>query len=257
MLIKSETAGRVIDSDLLKRKVVEWGATLVGIGDISTGLVPEFSRIPVAISIAVKHPDGRGRLQAGHLRAYSNQFADVDELLESIQNRIATLLKTRGWRTLAIPPDSAKPDGRFVSILYSLFPHKTAATCSGLGWIGKSGLLVTPEYGPRLSWATVLTDAPLEVCPTPSTKSQCGNCCQCVRACPASAIRNINWKRTGTTALFIDVKACAAYLKYSAQYFHQYICGLCVLACPLGAPKHLRPVRAQETSSPSEGSPEH
>ncbi|MHB9093589.1 MAG: hypothetical protein ACYC21_02860 [Eubacteriales bacterium] len=34
--------------------------------------------------------------------------------------------------------------------------HPPAATCAGLGWVGKNGLLVTKEYGARLGWATVL-----------------------------------------------------------------------------------------------------
>ncbi len=34
---------------------------------------------------------------------------------------------------------------------------------AGLGRIGKSCLLITPEAGPRVHWATVLTDAPMQV----------------------------------------------------------------------------------------------
>lgn len=225
---------KTIDSEQLKAKIIEWGATLVGFGDVSTGLAPEFRHIPKAISLAIKHPVDRGTYKCGSMTAYSNQHEEVDQVLESVQKKITTLLKSQGWRTLAIPPDSAKADGRLVARLYPLFPHKTAATCAGLGWIGKSGLLVNSVYGARLSWATVLTDTPLEVSHKPIMESKCGSCSKCVNACPVSAIRDVNWKRGVTAEPFIDIKACADYMSYTAKVFHKYICGLCVLACPLG-----------------------
>lgn len=236
-LLRRENHMRAIDSEELKARITEWGATLVGFADVSVGLAPEFRHIPRAIAIAVKHPMYRGTYKCGSMTAYSNQYEDVDRILQSVQKKATTLLKSQGWRTLAIPPDSARADGSFVSKIYSLFPHKTAATCAGLGWIGKSGLLVNPLYGARLSWATVLTDAPLEVSRTPYMKSKCGSCVRCVNACPASAIRNVNWQRGEKAELFIDVNACADYMGYTVKVFQKYICGLCVLACPLGGRK--------------------
>ena len=226
-----------IDSVKLREMILEWGATLTGYADVSTGLAPELRSMPNAIAIAVKHPADRGTYKCGSMMAYSNQHEDVDQVLATVQKKITTYLKTRGWRTLAIPPDTARVDGTFISRLYSLFPHKTAATCSGLGWIGKSGLLVNLEYGARLSWATVLTDAPLEVSQEPYRESKCGSCQRCVNACPASAIRDVKWRRGEKAELFIDVKACADYMGYTVKVFQKYICGLCVLACPLGSKK--------------------
>lgn len=227
---------RTIDSGELKSKVLDWGATVVGFGDVHIRLAPEFSHLPNAISIAVKHPVDRGIYKCGSVTAYSNQYEDVDRVLETVQKKITAFLKMQGWRTLAIPPDSARADRRFIAKLYTLFPHKTAATCSGLGWIGKSGLLVNPVYGATLSWATVLTDAPLDVCQTPYMESSCGNCTRCLDACPAKAIKDIRWKRGNKAEVLIDVKACADYMGYTVKLFQKYICGLCVLACPMGKP---------------------
>ena len=229
-----EINAKTIDSEELKEKIAGWGVSLVGFGDVSIGLAPEFRHISRAISLAVRHPKYRGTYRCGSMIAYSNQYEDVDLILESVQKKITTLLKLQGWRTLAIPPDSAKPDGSFVSKLYPLFPHKTAATCSGLGWIGKSGLLVNSVFGARLSWATVLTDAPLQVHPTPYTEGKCGSCSRCVNACPVSAIGNTNWQRGEKAVPFIDVDTCADYMSYTVKVFQKYICGLCVLACPVG-----------------------
>ena len=49
----------------------------------------------------------------------------------------------------------------------AMFSHKMAAHLAGLGWIGKSCLLVTPQYGPRVRWTTVLTDYPFSMAGTP------------------------------------------------------------------------------------------
>ena len=75
--------------------------------------------------------------------------------------------------------------GTFISKLYSLFNHKMAATSAGLGWIGKNGLLISTDYGPRLSLATVLTDAPLEP-DAPMEHSLCGECMLCMKHCPVA-----------------------------------------------------------------------
>lgn len=70
---------------------------------------------------------------------------------------------------------------------------KVAATLAGLGFIGRSTLVITPEYGPRVRWITVLTDLELEP-DKPFTKDLCSEqpLCRngglCIRACPYSAI---------------------------------------------------------------------
>jgi epoxyqueuosine reductase QueG len=42
-------------------------------------------------------------------------------------------------------------------------PHKTVATRAGLGWVGKSALLISDRFGAALRLTSVLTDAPLPV----------------------------------------------------------------------------------------------
>ena len=44
----------------------------------------------------------------------------------------------------------------------TVLPHKTVATRAGIGWIGKSALLVTEQYGSMIRISSILTDAPLE-----------------------------------------------------------------------------------------------
>lgn len=221
--------------DKLYEKILQWGASLAGFGDVRVGLAKEFKHIPVAISLAIKHPaTERSIIKKNGVTAYTNQYPEVDKKLKDIQKRIVTHLRMNGWYALAIPPDTAEKEHRFISKLFPLFQHKTAATCAGLGWIGKSGLLINKRYGPRLSWGTVLTNAPLPVCKHPYLKGTCGSCKKCVDICPGTAIQDVEWIRESRAQVKINVFQCAQQLERNYKALGQHICGLCVLACPLG-----------------------
>ena len=84
------------------------------------------------------------------------------EMLSKLQRLAQEWLRSRGYLNLVIPPDSDRRKDKLITKLYKLFCHKTAATCSGLGWVGKNGLVINRQYGSKLSWATVLTNAPLD-----------------------------------------------------------------------------------------------
>lgn len=227
-----------IDSDTFLKIARSWGATLVGIGDVSIGLAGEFRHIPLAISLAIAHPPvEEGLFSKDSVTAYSNQFPEVDARLELIQARVSSYLRSQGWNAFVIPPDTGKQDSRFAARLYPLFPHKTSATCAGLGWVGRNGLLVTKEYGARLSWGTVLTNAPLKVCEKPYVKSHCGNCKLCKQACPSGAIRGNDWSRDNGNKPLIDVEKCARQLSLNHQVIGKYICGYCMVVCPVGVEK--------------------
>lgn len=228
------TSSGWLDGDRFIRQLKGWGATLAGVGDVREGLAREFIHLPNAISIAVEHPPlYQCLVKNGRITAYTNQFPIIDARLDKIQKKIAGFLRNQGWKAFIIPPDTDKKNPRFAARLFPLFPHKTAATCAGLGWVGKNGLLVTREYGARLSWATVLTDAPLDCSTEPYLTGQCKGCSRCVAACPARAISPAEWVRENTGQSKINTTACARQLTENFQALGLYICGLCIAACPL------------------------
>ena len=64
------------------------------------------------------------------------------------------------------------------------------AVDAGLGELGRNGLLVTPQFGPRVRICKVLTDLPLEP-DKPidfGVQEYCEKCKKCLENCPAGAI---------------------------------------------------------------------
>lgn len=101
----------------------------------------------------------------------------------------------------------------------SLLPHKTLAVLAGVGWIGRNNLLVTENYGCRLTLSTVLTNAPLPPDPARESPSRCGSCMACVRACPVGALSGRAWSQDRQRDDIVNVYACR-------------LCMRCMQVCP-------------------------
>ena len=154
-------------------------------------------------------------------------YSVVTPMLDVVAQRVQQELQAEGFRTLHVP--GSMPYNR--KTLKSLFPHKLAAHLSGLGWIGKSCLLITPEFGPRVRFVTVLTDAPLQA--GKSLNKKCGKCKRCVEACPVKAIKGIEFRPEESVEDRFDTWKCE-------QYRRTNPCGLCVAACPYGSPANVK-----------------
>lgn len=201
----------------LRKELLGFGADVVGFAGLKGYMPDEIAHLEQAISIGVARKLNE----------------DTLDILVKLQKRAVRFLKSRGYRMLAIPPDSDRKKGTFVSKLYTLFNHKMAATSAGLGWIGKNGLLISPDYGPRLSLVTVLTDAPFEP-DEPIEHSQCGSCSLCATYCPSNAITGSDWSRSLPFVELVRLDACRSHKKAKRATYGKPNCGLCINICPYG-----------------------
>jgi len=109
---------------------------------------------------------------------------------------------------------------------------------AGLGYVGKSQLLITPKYGPRVNLGVVLTDAPL--IPNDPYEGNCPNACKlCENHCPSGAI----------SQEIYDARKCQKYIDNveNMRLFSRYFaseCEMCMLVCPQGEVKW--PYRGEE-----------
>lgn len=210
----------------LKARALELGFDLFGVADI-TGLREGFlleagtrDRFPLAISLGKGLSDAvlediRDRPTALYLHHYrqTNYFLDRGAFL------LADHIRKQGFLSLAVAASQIvdwENQRAHVS-------HKHVGRAAGLGWWGRNNLLVNPDLGSRFRLVTVLTDMPLE--PDRALDRDCGDCYDCVAACPARAIKNT---REG-----FDHRACYETLKDFRRkgYTPQFICGICVRDC--------------------------
>jgi epoxyqueuosine reductase QueG len=144
-------------------------------------------------------------------------FGTYDDLGKAA-NRIAEFLREHGYAAQA-----DHPLGGLV-----LFPP--LAQKAGIGWIGKHGLLITPEFGPRVRLAAVYTS--IENLPFVDSNDHgwiekyCKTCGICVNQCPPQAI--LEGTMTHDTGRVTNIKQQECF-EYFAQY---YGCSICVKVCP-------------------------
>jgi epoxyqueuosine reductase len=96
-------------------------------------------------------------IQCGPNQAYADEYVRVNNRINKLAGTLAAELRDRGYRACAL----AASERTDLINLAGDFPHKTAATQAGLGWIGRHCQLVTWKFGPWVRLGTVFTDIEL------------------------------------------------------------------------------------------------
>jgi len=114
----------------------------------------------------------------------SSSFSKQIELLERIALKVSNFIENKNFKTLIIHPE----DRVDLAGERGLISNKAVAKAAETGWLGKSLLLVTLNFGPRVRLVSVFTDMPLV--PDNPLKCQCKDCQMCITACPERALKN-------------------------------------------------------------------
>ena len=218
------------------------GADFFGVADLSDAhdaILDQggagIAKYPRAISMGISLFDDvvdrlPQRLEGAVAIDYRHHCYDViNQRLDNITSRLSSILQGDGYRVFPIPASKRVDDEK----LSGIFSHKMAAHLAGLGWIGKSCLLVTPENGTRVRWATVLTDASLNVTGEPMSE-QCGTCNQCVEICPVKAFTGEPYRTGEPRETRYDASKCDRYFDWLEEKGKLSVCGMCLYICPIG-----------------------
>lgn len=188
-------------------------------------------RFPFALSWAIPmNPQIMVNIQNGPNQAYADEYIRVNRLINEVSAALAAEITLRSFRAEALAA-SERTDK--VDIIGD-FPHKTAATRAGLGWVGRHCQLITRPFGSWIRLGTVLTDMRIQ-CGTPKERNSCGQCTSCVEACPAQALKGNAWYPGIPREELLDVQVCDQWKKeHYFQYHNGHNCGICSAVCPYG-----------------------
>jgi len=239
-VLDRHTIGRLLRS----RDVAAWG---VAANDPK--LDPLAPDLPTAVAMLMRLDPAVVRgLRHGPTEDYREEYRRVNAALDAATATLSSALREHGCAADAVPAttDSLPRGSARVAVADALggeagvfggngsapFPHKTAATQAGLGWIGKTALFVSADFGPAVRLATVFTDLPLPA-GTPVLDGRCGDCRACIDACPADCGRDVRWRAGMPRSRLFDADACSRHMASAYGDRTESVCGICIAACPL------------------------
>ena len=134
----------------------------------------------------------RARVVRSNIYLYMGHFVQ-DDLLAYLATRIAWKLEEKGFQCMPMPttstPYSRTPELDWAQFFFP-WSNRHAAVMCGLGEFGYSNIVLTPEYGPRIRFNSVITEAEFEYTPLLSEKVCLREKCRkCLDACTAGAIQ--------------------------------------------------------------------
>lgn len=211
------------------RKTAEWmahgmGAVVFGVADLgevtdesdevslsglTTGICFGYRLSDVVLEGITDHPT----------RTYQYHYRQVNTLLDQIGLRLTTYIHNLGHRAFPVPSSQIVSWERLTGHI----SHRAVGRLAGLGWIGRNNLLVNPQHGARMRYATVMTDLALPA--DQPLEDGCGGCTACVSACPGGAI--------GEEPGDFNLEKCKETIEEIRKPANigSRICGICVKAC--------------------------
>ncbi len=137
--------------------------------------------------------------------------------LGKVVNSAAEFLREHGYAAQA-----SHPLGGVV-----LYPR--LARLANLGWQGRHGMLITPQFGPRVRLAAVFTSISNLLItnnnPHSWIESYCKTCDICIKTCPVNAIYTDPIKKDNGIITHIDVNKCFPY------FLENHGCSVCMDRC--------------------------
>jgi len=217
-------------TERVKALALDLGIDLVGVAHASSfreapsGHRPEslLRRARSVVTMALHLPDASFELAPS--REYSASYLVANAELNRVAFRVARFLEREGHRALQVP---ASPPYDYERNMGDL-SHRHAGQLTGIGVIGKSNLLLSERFGPRMRLVSVVTDAALEA-DEPLAVDLCKDCEECIRGCPSKALQG---------PFRIDKKLCDGYHVEAGRKLQledgEQICGVCIRLCPVG-----------------------
>ena len=191
------------------------------------------SVVVAAMSYRSSYPESRDIRQPG--RVWISRYAWGRDYHKLMRKRLVAVGR---WISAAVPGSTWRVCVDTAPIL-----EREWAARAGIGWIGKSTMLINRRFGSELFLGVLLTDVEIE--PNPPASAHCGSCTACLDACPTRAL---------IAPGVLDSRRCIAYLtvehrgaidadRQKLLGHHVAGCDICNEVCPFTrrAPTDIHP----------------
>jgi epoxyqueuosine reductase QueG len=210
----------------IRQVVLDAGFDLAGFAPISAAKASlAWARTVVVTAIAAVDEAFDYQIFAaygGHLRWHKFAY----EILVATGYRAAASLAGMGVRAEPLVYDDS----------IAVIDLKEAARQAGLGTQGLNGLLITPQFGPRVRLGALFLDA--ELAPDrPIDDYPCASCTRCWGACPTRALGPDGLDRSRCLGEFAPDAAMVALQREMLRWLSPRTrrqCTGCVTSCPIG-----------------------
>lgn len=188
--------------EAIKQYAYELGADLIGIGDIDRCrhapimMSPQgvFPGAKTVVVMGIHHPDAcielGGEQHPQDIGPYSVQYL-MNSRLDEMSYRMATFLEEQGCGAIPICSSNIWRYNSYKDLKAVFAPDVSniyMPVVAGLADMGYNGLALTPEYGARNRFITIITDAEVEPDPLIPPGTICDNCMLCRKHCPSQAL---------------------------------------------------------------------
>ncbi|MGA2225334.1 MAG: reductive dehalogenase domain-containing protein [Syntrophobacteraceae bacterium] len=220
------------ESEQIKALALSFGADLVGIAELNPNWAFKGVNLThrYAIVIAEAMPYQFCRYQENSIKAAMGAKAAIDFF-------------NGGGRVSLFLADAIRKMGYPARAHYESWSQVMTipvAIDAGLGEMGRNGLLITPEYGPRCRFSVVTTDLPL----LPDKPRRmgiarfCEGCNKCAEACPIKAVpMGSPSVCRGLLKWQVDLQKCFKYWYKGDDSWAR--CLACMTTCPWNKPDNL------------------
>lgn len=220
---------RVIDAETLEELILvskSFGASGIGFASVPQAWVFRELAIRYTNAIVLTMEMSKSRMDKAPSSDTAVMVHETYNQLGQISNRIAGWLRGRGYAAHAGHP------------LGGMALYPPMAQAAGLGWRGIGGLIVTPEFGPRVRLAAVFT----EIGNLPVYEGDehawildfCETCRRCIRECPPDAFYDEPIYHENGLVTVLDSEKCFPY------FATNHGCSICIKVCPFNRQSYER-----------------
>jgi epoxyqueuosine reductase QueG len=202
----------------LRKFALAAGASGIGFSEVPQKWVFKDTAICYTMAIVLTMQMDKARMDMAPNPDTAVMVHETYNQLGQVSNKIADWLRERGYAAQAGHP------------LGGMALYPPMAQLAGLGWRGVSGLVIIPEFGPRVRLAAVFTE--IENLPVYEGDEHawvldfCTSCKRCIRECPSDAFYEEPIQHGNGLVTVLDNAKCFPY------FAKNHGCSVCIKVCP-------------------------